>query len=150
MSLSLDKGQGDPQLLLEHKVVQASDYEGCMLVYDVTFADTMRGLEATCELWRQTPSHPALCVLASRVDCDKADWEVSPEEGKALSRQLGAPFLQVSARTDTGLEEEVITSVVHGILRQRAMLKVPKGVAEASSEGKHRIVFQKLKRFFHV
>ena len=100
-----------------------------MLVYNVTHADSFKQLESTCEIWLESEKDSAfakakLFVVASRVDREESDWQITLDQGRDLSRWLDAPFLEVSARANTGLDDEIITGIIEETLCLRASREV--------------------------
>ena len=62
-----------------------------MLVYNVTHADSFKQLESTCEIWLESEKDSAfakakLFVVASRVDREESDWQITLDQGRDLSR----------------------------------------------------------------
>lgn len=117
------------QRMLRNGVLLASNSESCMLVYNVTHAESFKQLESTCEIWLESEKDSAfakakLFVVASRVDREESDWQITLDQGRDLSRWLDAPFLEVSARANTGLDDEIITGIIEETLCLRASREV--------------------------
>ncbi|KAJ7678361.1 P-loop containing nucleoside triphosphate hydrolase protein [Mycena rosella] len=91
--------------------------QGFFLVYSVTSRSSFSRLE---ELWqwlqRIRGENTPFMLLGNKCDFGASDRAVSTEEGAALARQFGCPFLEVSAKT--GMNVERAFSDLVRLLRQ--------------------------------
>jgi Ras-related protein Rab-6A len=74
-----------------------------ILVYDMTQRSTFESLQK----WHQTitnVANPALIVVANKLDLE-ADRQVAAEEGKKFATQIGADFIETSARVPININE---------------------------------------------
>ena len=111
--------------------------EACILVYDVTNRASFQALSwyyenfylerslersGPCELRcrpscaPRPPFRGMFFVIANKIDCDKAEWEVSIQEGEDFCVPIGAVFLQMSAKTGEGSRTEAILDMANHIL----------------------------------
>ena len=108
--------------------------EVCMFVYDITnrasfdlvrrhhdnflVVRSRRG----SQLGRSPPRPPfrgLFFVIAHEIDKGEAEWQVSLQEGEELSAAMGAFFLQMSARTGEGANQEVLADIASLVLLRR-------------------------------
>ena len=118
------------------------DCEASIFVYDVTnrasFESLGRYHQNFCEErclerppWRLSPSSPLsknpprppfrglFFVIANKIDRDRSDWAVSINEGEDFSARMEAIFLQMSAETGEGAQEEVLNDMASHILLRK-------------------------------
>jgi hypothetical protein len=101
--------------------------EVCMFVYDVTnranFDVFTRHHDNFMVVRSRSPPRPPLrglfFVIARKIDKDKAEWQVSLQEGEDLSAAMGAIFLQMSAKTGEGASQEVLADIARLVLLRR-------------------------------
>ncbi|KAG9134598.1 hypothetical protein Leryth_000920 [Lithospermum erythrorhizon] len=111
--------------------------QGIILVYDVTRRDTFTNLS---DIWAKevelysTNQDCVKILVGNKVDRE-SDRVVSREEGIALAKELGALFLECSARTRENVEqcfEELALKI----------MEVPSLLEEGSTVGKRNILRQ--------
>ncbi|KAJ7678357.1 small GTPase superfamily, partial [Mycena rosella] len=91
--------------------------QGFFLIYSITSRSSFNRLE---ELWQSVQrikgETTPLMLLGNKCDFGASDRAVSTEEGVALARQFGCPFLEVSAKT--GMNVDRAFSDLVRLLRQ--------------------------------
>jgi small GTP-binding protein len=79
------------------------DSQVAVLVFAVNSNESFQGLSSWLEcLKRDTQTMPAIILAGNKVDLDH---EASTSRGEELAQQIGAVYVECSAKTRTGIEE---------------------------------------------
>jgi GTPase SAR1 family protein len=120
-----------------------------MLVYDVMDPETFTGLQHWLErVDHHAPENVVLMVLGNKRDSLNTEPAVPTAQAQAFATQIGAAFMEVSAKTGSGVNEafmqiaeEVVlgtpiqpsqlhaTPVLTNSYRDRLRLKIASGIA---------------------
>lgn len=91
-----------------HSIPQnfARDADGVMLVFDLTRKATLTvGVPAMLEIVnRQIDCTTRIVLVGNKVDVDKYKHEVTRAEAEEYARQLGASYIETSAKTGNNIE----------------------------------------------
>ena len=81
---------------------------GILVVYDVTNRESFENINQWINEVQRLSSEAQLVLVANKIDLsDKA--KVTSEEGKSLALQFGIPFFEVSAKSNSNIDECILT-----------------------------------------
>lgn len=86
--------------------------QGIFLVYDVTYRESFEAVRYWFREIRQHAPHDVLILLLGNKTDLEAQRIVSFDEGKALADELGASFMECSAKTSANVEAALISLAV--------------------------------------
>jgi len=104
------------------------DCEGCVFVYDVSNRVSFEKLADIYKVVRGVLTAPAskalkpAMVVANKTDLPKAAWEVAAAEGIRFAEQIGATFVETSAKLGSGVDEMAV-GIANGVLLGRIMAR---------------------------
>ncbi|KAJ7666377.1 P-loop containing nucleoside triphosphate hydrolase protein [Mycena rosella] len=93
--------------------------QGFFLIYSVTSRTSFSQLDDVWQsIQRAKGKTTPIILLGNKCDLGASDRTVTTEEGTALARQFGCPFLEVSAKTGVNYDVERAFSDLVRLLRQ--------------------------------
>lgn len=105
--------------------------DACFLTYSVSCRHTFETIQHFVAAYEEHGSQeseesssgvrPRLFVVATKIDLDPSLWEVFLEEGRQYSERIGAMFLQVSSKEDSGTTKDDVSQWIEEILLHRAL-----------------------------
>ena len=116
------------------------DASGGLAVFDLTDADTLETLKPRISVFNQTARPGAVVVLVGNKTDLVGERQVSREQGETAARQLGAVYVETSAKDVQGVEE-AFTVCVREVVKKvgpsvRAMSIVLTDTTPAPSKSK--------------
>jgi GTPase SAR1 family protein len=100
------------------------DCDGCVFVYDVSnrasfekLADIHKVVLGVLTVPASRAPKPAI-VVANKADLPKTTWVVATVEGNEFAEQIGAKFVETSAKLGSGVNEMAV-EIANGVLLGR-------------------------------
>jgi len=78
--------------------------DGAILVYDTTSAQSFESIENWAEAVQSANSNPVVLLLVGNKNDLLDERQVSRQSGEELAAQLGAPFMETSARDSSNVD----------------------------------------------
>jgi len=94
---------------------------GALLVYDVTKRESFENLPTWSHQVDQHAPHARKIVIGNKIDLTD-QRQVTPEEGRGMGMQLGASFIETSAKTGENVEEAFEKIAQYGVDRVRGRI----------------------------
>jgi GTPase SAR1 family protein len=88
--------------------------QGALLVYDVGRRDSFEHVQNWYSRARQLGGeHLETVLIGNKSDLSLTDRQVSTEEGDALAKELGMPFVETSALSGSNVENAFVTMTLN-------------------------------------
>ena len=78
---------------------------GLILVFDVSLRDSFDNINMWLELIHENFDNPCLVLFGNKIDKDKSEWKVTPEEIEKLVEDNKLTYFETSAKTKKGIIE---------------------------------------------
>ena len=78
---------------------------GLILVFDVSLRDSFDNINMWLKLIHENFDNPCLVLFGNKIDKDKSEWKVTPEEIEKLVEDNKLTYFETSAKTKKGITE---------------------------------------------